>query len=638
MKLLITLALILSVMNSMSAHSEVLDADKRISVKLDDGTDVVLYGATTKKRGKDQFYYLPPKLFISTTDDDRPEFLFMKFITDEDETEGGVSGGILHFLVQWGLNTDQESELRSLIEGDHNGELAGAATMYASSEEGPSFYVVSGTLSDSGMNSSLVTSGQASLVPGGKAAAAARLDDNGAQLLARTFEEDTAIADVTAVFNMAYQVQLPAAKGYVRIDWSKIQREREKIEVDYTREIKKDAKAVRRCFLVWCKEKRYNDYAYSYDEVQSQFEYLSEKKYITFDFTENYTDERVNTIREAFINYFVSSMTMSSAPVAPQASDDEEEGEPLNLQRGAGYQYNVEKVSRSIQRGVQEFNMEYKLAVEYPFQVVGNMKSWYAVASSDPSAVQEVILADPFFKRRDIVMMLSGDMKDMFEEHIDMVTVNVEKDRPGEHKFTKSHTFTPDYFAKNGNVANMTYSRGSNRIGDTSGYKYGVNWSFRDGKTWTVPMQEANWEGITLSAPISSRTLELEATPEELEALGVTRVTAQVRYPVLGEEKEQNMHVSVASGEPLVSKKIFLDKDAQGYVYRLIFNHKKEGPLATPWSARVSDNYIYAVIPEELETSLLDELKDKVIDKAKEAVLSEADNQLNRFESLLGGG
>src|SRR5690606_30912903 len=127
-----------------------------------------------------------------------------------------------------------------------------------------------------------------------------------------------------------------------------------------------------------------------------------------------------------------------------------------------------------------------------------------------------------------------------------------------------------------------------------------------------------------------------EADLAELESAGVTRVTAQIRYPKLGEEAEQNIQLSVAGGEPLVDARIFMNNNAEGYVYRLLFNHREEGRLATPWSKRASDNYIYAALPEELETDLLDEAADDIVQAAKEAVVAEAGDQLARFDILLG--
>ena len=62
-----------------------------------------------------------------------------------------------------------------------------------------------------------------------------------------------------------------------------------------------------------------------------------------------------------------------------------------------------------------------------------------------------------------------------------------------------------------------------------------------------------------------------------------------------------------------MARKIFTDREAKGYVYRLVVNHKTEGKLALKWSDLLSDNYIYAKIPDEL-------LKDAAMkSEAKEA-------------------
>src|SRR5690554_6754036 len=56
------------------AQAVVLSDDRRIAVKLDDGTDVVLYGEAGRSRDIG-YYYLPPRLTVAISDDDRPEFL-----------------------------------------------------------------------------------------------------------------------------------------------------------------------------------------------------------------------------------------------------------------------------------------------------------------------------------------------------------------------------------------------------------------------------------------------------------------------------------------------------------------------------------------------------------------------------------
>src|SRR5690606_40812113 len=93
---------------------------------------------------------------------------------------------------------------------------------------------------------------------------------------------------------------------------------------------------------------------------------------------------------------------------------------------------------------------------------------------------------------------------------------------------------------------------------------------------------------------------EFEADIEELSSSDISRITAQVRYKRFGEEVETNIHISPQKGEPLVEEKIFLDKDTNGYVYRLIINHKTEKKLVLPWEPMINDNYTYANIPDDL--------------------------------------
>lgn len=625
----------LALLSLTNISHAVLDNDQRISVKLDDGTDVVLYAEVGRSPTK-KYFYLPPRLTIAISDDDRPEFLFMKFITDANLENGGVSGAILHFLVKWGLTTEQEQELRELIEDEHNGELGGAVTMHAPVGDNPSFSVVSATLSDGQMTESLMTSGEASLVPGGKAAAAARVDANAAQLLSKTFEEESTITDVTAVFNMAYETQLPAAKGKVTIDWSHIEQDRDEIHAEYTQE-KSGEDWYADCFYIFCAYGKTNSYEYSYEEMRDQYSFLADNKYIDFDFEENVSDERVTVIREAFINYFINSMSMPPPPPAENDSEGEQESDDLNIRQGAKYTYDVTKIRTVIQQGRQEFNMNYKLVLRWPFQLVGNLKSWYADAASDEHAVQSVILNDQFYQWRDLLFLLDSDAQGMLEEgEIRFATIEVTKNR-NEGRFNESLTFDEKHISDHGSRAMMTYARGDDTNSDV--YQYRVKWSFRGGHEYTssAGWQAGSWEGVTVAAPIEKRVIELESDIEELQEAGITRVTAQVRFPKFGKEEEKNIAMTLSRGEPLIEKNIYMDTDAEGYVYRLIFNHRTLGRFALPWSKRVSDDYIFASIPAELVTSVIERVVEGVLGQAQAAVVAEAGNQLARFDILIDG-
>src|SRR5262249_47347003 len=142
------------------------------------------------------------------------------------------------------------------------------------------------------------------------------------------------------------------------------------------------------------------------------------------------------------------------------------------------------------------------------------------------------------------------------------------------------------------------------------------------------------WEGVTLMAPVVVRNIEVEADLERMKASDITRATVQIHYQKFGQEVEENIQVSPLKNEPLISKKIFLDRGVKGYVYRIVFNHKKEGKLALPWSAQVGDNYIYVKIPENL---LVDgPAKDQAKSAAAPTEGSASEKVLGKFKDLVG--
>jgi hypothetical protein len=132
------------------------------------------------------------------------------------------------------------------------------------------------------------------------------------------------------------------------------------------------------------------------------------------------------------------------------------------------------------------------------------------------------------------------------------------------------------------------------------------------------------------------RKIEVEGDLEAMKSSEISRVTVQLHYRRFGEEVEENIHLSPVSNEPLVSRRIFTDREAKGYAYRLIVNHKTEGKMVLPWSAKVGDDYVYATIPPEL---LKDgsSLKEQAQQVAREMLDSTKEKVLDRFEELLEG-
>jgi hypothetical protein len=123
------------------------------------------------------YYYLPPAPRVSERADKGLELSLVKFVDPKGET----SGGLLHMLVTFTLPDDELEALKEALKKENSkARLAGPVALLQ--EQEGSFSIISGSLSDKGFTSSLITSGRAPVTPGAKAAVAATLTPQGATL------------------------------------------------------------------------------------------------------------------------------------------------------------------------------------------------------------------------------------------------------------------------------------------------------------------------------------------------------------------------------------------------------------------------------------------------------------------------
>lgn len=619
------------------ARAVVLDDENKIDVVLKDNTHVTLYGQATSSPGTKtaNYYYMPVNLHLSQRPDGTPEFLFLKFTTEKRAEQGGVNGGLMHFLMEWGLTSAQEKELGEAIkEKNPKAVLMGAVPLEAETGDGGSFQIISGTLSDDKMATKLVSSGRAPLIPGGKCAAASRLTAEGAQLLAASFDKARSITDLSIALNFGYTTLTPAARGTITFDWSKLETHFDSLGAEYKRKQTSTSKSGGNfIFFSWSSYKP--EYSYSYDEMHKHYDTLVESQVVKIQFDELVSDERVAKVREAFFQYFLNAMAEPAPPSQPApASDKEKQGSP-NIQYGDRFTYKKQSFERAFSQKTKRINLNYRMAIRHPFQLVGNLASWYDGVRDNPKCVAAVNLNDPFFAHRDINFILDLDAKDMFEQEANYVTVNVRKKRSTGNPFEDHVTIDSKYLKDHGINATVTYARAEDQDADV--YEYQAQWSFRGGKVYppSPAWEKGSWEGVTLAAPIGPRTIEVEGDLDAMKASDITRITAQVHYMKFGQEVEENFSLSPAKNEPLVSKKLFMDRDSKGYAYRLIVDHKADGKLATPWSAKVADDYIYAAIPKDMLEQ--PDLKAVAKSMALDATTSAKDKVLAKFNELLGG-
>jgi hypothetical protein len=115
---------------------------------------------------------------------------------------------------------------------------------------------------------------------------------------------------------------------------------------------------------------------------------------------------------------------------------------------------------------------------------------------------------------------------------------------------------------------------------------------------------------VTLAPPVLPLKVEAEADLAELEELGITRATVEVRYRQFGKDVADSraLALSPAKGEPLAAMMIFRDRSDTGWQYRTNFYHKRLGRQQGGWQRGGEDGYVYCTVPEalRLEAAVVD--------------------------------
>ncbi len=630
-----TLAVALAVLGAGSLFATPLAEGRRGEI-LADGTQVQLIldgdplgdvNALVAASGGRRYYYLPPPTTVrlSKRPDGVPEFLLVKFTTEKREAEGGVNGAIMHFLMEYGLTPEQEAELREKLKATGD-ELLGPMPMKPEGDAS-SFVITSATLKDQGFTKTLAISGKAPILPGQKVAAAARLTGDGAQLFATTLEKARSIADCSITFNLTYTVVTPAVRGYAKFNSEKFASEGESLYRNWQKTAKKTTKK-------WWgfSSETTESQTVSYDEVQNAWQFLTDTNLVEVKFVDTVTDERAAKIRDAvmesFMNAFFSSMESEEPPPAPAASSDDKSEKPP-VTEGVT---NIYRVKTNELRKSRTWNFSYGLAMNESHSLTGNLGAWYRQVRDNPACVIATNLNDPFFTHRDINFILDLDAKEMFDEVVNYVTINVRKTRSSGRPFEDHRTIDAAYLKSKGVAARVTYARGDDT--NPEAYQYQAQWSIKGGNVFPAnpKWEKGTWEGVTLAPPVRPLTIELEGDIEALKEQGITRVTAEVHYSQFGKEMSDVIHLSALGNQPIVTKKLFRDRDMDKYAYRLIINHKGVGKLVTKWEKDQIDGYIPVVLPTDLLTA------EDFRERAKNLAAGVLENVLDRLGGKLTGG
>ncbi|MDD5475762.1 MAG: hypothetical protein PHU03_04510 [Syntrophales bacterium] len=594
---------------------------RHIDIKLGDGTTVRCFPKATGDSAvtSNNYQYLPANPRVSIHPDGTPKFSMVRFVTDKSVEEGGTEGAILHFLVEYGLTEEQQKETQSLLGQKVKGAKLTGAVPLEGGAEGNSFHVISATLTDEGFTSTLVTSGKAPVMEGQAVAVAARLDQYGAQLLAKSLEQPT--TDISVVFDLKYVVKLPSYDVRIVFDYEKYH----ELESEYT--YARDKTTTRKRY--W-NPKWYNPFNISTrkattiteEEQKQMMDFLTETGTITFEEIDHIPDrdqEIVDSaLRKMVLESFFDMQSRLGQPLEEEivgADSDETDQETIEGRRAEAakvnhYRYTVFQRKEITRKSKYSITLSGITSRYEQHTMTGNVGAWYEKYKDNPKVVTEVNLDDPFFQRREMRFVIDNEAYDIFKEMVNYATIQIRVPRKGERPFIDERTIDRKYLEENGQTATLTYARMGD---DAQTFEYATQWSLRGGYLYPSEPQwrKGDMMAVTLAAPVSPMVIEAEADLVELEEMGVARVSVELRYNRFGKSfvDQRGLSLSPGVGEPVVEHIIYHDADSEAVEYRLVYFHKKLGRIVDKKWQPVRGAYIYCA-PTELLINKVRELLD----------------------------
>lgn len=156
-----------------------------------------------------------------------------------------------------------------------------------------------------------------------------------------------------------------------------------------------------------------------------------------------------------------------------------------------------------------------------------NIGSLYSKYGSNSKIFRAVVIDDPVFKQREILVTLDGQDTSTFTKYLNFVTVKMKKRHQSGEYSTDEVVITPELFNKKGNSFSFTYGyKGDDDRNRWLDYQYQVIWSFHGGVEIRSPWKDETSPMLALMPPHRYRTLTIEGEAEKLE-------NAQVRHAVV---------------------------------------------------------------------------------------------------------
>jgi len=495
------------------------------------------------------YYYLPDYPRISINEAGNFEIMCIKYIGQD----GRASGGLFHALIQFDLPDEVlkgiEKELQKQVGGARIVGPVPLRQVLKDGEEGiAGFKIVSSILTDNegenAFTSNIITSGHAPLLPGSKAAIAAKLNQEGATLLWESLQGET--SDVSVVVNGYYEAKVKAYNAIITAEMMNIYEHfsqfysfQEGFTKNQLRDIS-DEMLQKQVINIEVFD-RSKGLGVKTDDIEAILNIVTDK------LIENMFDSKTGWSKQP---------EKETAVEKGQIKGRQKRGWFSNVFGGARNEKYVSdnqlviKNKKDVKINKFYLNLSKSTSIKVPVFSSGNISGLYQTLQEDKGDkyFRVVNLEDVDFAKRDIIFQIDGNYIESFNKILNSVTVTFKKTYNTSHDdVTRDILFLRSDLSNGISYKSITYPRVGIKGIEWLDYQYRINWNlnFAGGnKNIHIPDEENKWlesneASITLNPPFIKRMVQLDADRSVFKDLGIKTCTIQFFVILNGEAISQ---------------------------------------------------------------------------------------------------
>jgi hypothetical protein len=503
-----------------------------------------------------QYVYLPGAARLARDADGRPQFSFVRYVSDAPAGAEGAGigtargGGVLHFLVEYVTPAESVAAARQALRevaGD-SARLRGPIVF-----TGGRYTLISSVVrTDSGPNHVVLATGSAPVLEGNRIALSFDLAPEAAALLLATFR--TAAPDISILFDMTLSGLSAAYDAELEVDWADVRRTMDLQAGGTVYYVGADVK------LLFDSLMRSNSIRLRSSGGDAAMEGLLQVVYdklLTLMFRPAQPEEAPAAERGNMLD----ALAMLSNP--QRMSDMSRQITGFGLY--AGFKLQELKTSG---RSVLRFN--HRAPSERHATIVFNIGDLYRRFGGDTAHFRAVNLLDPLYQRRELLIAVDGALAAELERGgaINSVTVTVRKRHENGRQTLKEVVLDPRRLNVDSAPLRVTYGwdGDDDRLAWLQ-YDVRTQWSFAGGGVYRTPWAAMEASMIDLYAPFERRVVQVVGDSAALARQRVRAVVVDVQYPFFDRQRRHQMVVRVAAPAGEHQVEILLPRDQFGYDY-----------------------------------------------------------------------